>query len=564
MQKVNRYLSLFLFFFFTTVTTNAQGWLWGTGSYNPGLALENGPMAADKYGNVFVSAYVLLDTFASPVPTQFGSIIVPNMGGKNQLLVVKANSAGGYSWVKATQNVNAYPEGIVTDDAGDLYLLGVYDSVCTLDGFTLTNPGTSWMYFIAKFDSSGTVLWAKNVLAVSATSINGSMGVDGAGNVFITGIFSDNTDTIGASIITNSGPGTTDVFVAKYNGAGNPIWAKSFGGIYMDYVNGLTVSPSGSVYVAGRFTSPSVIFATDTLTTSDFCLYAMKYDNNGNQVWARGTAGNSNCGINSITTDIEGGLYMAGTQGMDTMRWGTTQLILSGNLNPFLVKYDSSGNVSWARTATGGSNQDYAWSVSVDSCKNAWIYGQMQDTMAFDGHVLPLPSIGNEPAFIVEYNNEGNYVDGMTLPNGGEDGGGIAVDNKGNFYLGGDYLSDTLFANNDTLLLAGGLENLYILKYHYNISCATLSNNGAQQETADIIIYPNPAEDEFTIKSRACLATGSRADIYDVTGRLLRSVPLTGYNTSISLAGISPGIYQCRIHNNKDNETTVKKLIVVQ
>ena len=51
-----------------------------------------------------------------------------------------------------------------------------------------------------------------------------------------------------------------------------------------------------------------------------------------------------------------------------------------------------------------------------------------------------------------EYDTSGHYLTSMSLPSGGDDYTSIVVDNKGNFYLAGDYAIDTLIFGHDTLL----------------------------------------------------------------------------------------------------------------
>jgi PKD repeat protein len=79
----------------------------------------------------------------------------------------------------------------------------------------------------------------------------------------------------------------------------------------------------------------------------------------------------------------------------------------------------------------------------------------------------------DDPMFIVTYDTAGNYLSGITCNTGGDDNNFINVDNKGNFYISGDYLPDSMIIGTDTLLSLYGPENLLIAKYKYNMAGCT-------------------------------------------------------------------------------------------
>src|SRR4029077_7731002 len=100
---------------------------------------------------------------------------------------------------------------------------------------TLYNSG-SGDFFIAKYDSSGNVLWAK-----SSTGIGDELGfkitTDISGNIYVTGLYTS-TVTFGNTTLMNSG--AEDIFIVKYDASGNMLWAKSAGGSGNDNAEGTT------------------------------------------------------------------------------------------------------------------------------------------------------------------------------------------------------------------------------------------------------------------------------------------------------------------------------------
>jgi hypothetical protein len=86
--------------------------------------------------------------------------------------------------------------------------------------------------------------------------------------------------------VTNTNP-DADIFVAKYDSAGNALWAKRYGGAALDEVGGLAVSPAGVIYLAGRFNG-SATYGPNTLTSLntsyDTDCFLAKLDTNGNPI----------------------------------------------------------------------------------------------------------------------------------------------------------------------------------------------------------------------------------------------------------------------------------------
>lgn len=74
--------------------------------------------------------------------------------------------------------------GTVVDASGNIYAIGWYTSATiTFGGTTLTNPGNfTGDMFLAKYDATGNVLWAKTYGGVDGEIGNG-IAIDASGNV---------------------------------------------------------------------------------------------------------------------------------------------------------------------------------------------------------------------------------------------------------------------------------------------------------------------------------------------------------------------------------------------
>ena len=97
-------------------------------------------------------------------------------------------------------------EKISTDASGNVYITGYFKSpTITFGTTTLTNNSTAndADIFVVKYDSAGTVIWAKSAGGTGNDFGNG-ISATGDGNVYITGQFASPTITFGTTTLTNN------------------------------------------------------------------------------------------------------------------------------------------------------------------------------------------------------------------------------------------------------------------------------------------------------------------------------------------------------------------------
>lgn len=135
--------------------------------------------------------------------------------------------------------------------------------------------------------------------------------------------------------------GDLDAFVRKYDGAGNELWTHQFGTIYYDEGTDIAVNASG-VYVVGY--TGAVLPGQVSAGGDD--VFVRKYDSAGNEQWTRqfgSVASDHGLGIVVDTT----GVYVTGFTG-GTLP-GQHKLSIQGSSDAFIRKYDPMGNPLWTR-----------------------------------------------------------------------------------------------------------------------------------------------------------------------------------------------------------------------
>jgi hypothetical protein len=299
--------------------------------------------------------------------------------------------------------------------------------------------------------------WAKSAGAVNDESSN-SVIADVSGNVYVTGYFSSPTITFGSYTLTNAG--NFDVFIVKYDAAGNIIWAKSAGGIYDDIGFGVAADGNGNVFITGYYYSPTISFGTYTLTNvGGGDIFIVKYDAGGNEIWAKSEGGTFDDNGYGITVDPAGNPVITGFFQSSTLISGTYTLTNTGNNDVFIIKYDGSGNTQWAKSGKGASN-DQGTAVTTDAAGNIIVTGFFYSaSVIFETYTLT--TSGSSDLFVVKYNPSGNA---MWAKSGGgiynDFGYAIATDLSGNIFITGSFLSPTLTIGTFTCSNAGNFDIL--------------------------------------------------------------------------------------------------------
>ncbi|MDB5282543.1 MAG: type sorting protein, partial [Bacteroidota bacterium] len=257
----------------------------------------------------------------------------------------------------------------------------------TFGNYTLTTSG-SVDFFIVKYDSAGNVLWAKEA-GGAGPDYSRCISTDRYGNAYVAGSFASSSITFGSNTLTNAGDG--DVFITKYDTAGNVVWANAAGGAAYDVAYGIGTDTHGNSFITGTFASSSIAFGPYTLgnnTTSDYDYFIVKYDSAGNAIWAHGEYGASDAQGYAVNIDGTGNAYVAGSFGGTSIILGSTvTLYNSGAGNLFVVKYDTSGKALWAKDP-GGSGGDVGQGISTDANGNVYVVGNLTSTNITFGNTV--------------------------------------------------------------------------------------------------------------------------------------------------------------------------------
>ncbi len=375
------------------------------------------------------------DTFRSTALDSAGNLYLTGdtylpLSGTNpstNAWVTKYDSSGSQSWLKQLGN-NLATE-MTVNSAGNLYLTG---STAAASPVKIFNDSDSW---IANYDSTGGQLWLKQFVFGNSNDYPSGIGVDSAGNVYLTGTSGYTTS--------GAGGGPKNAWVAKYDDSGNQLWLKgvSAGGA-TDNSYGIKVDSSGNVYLTGTYSSFIGTYPSVGGT------WAAKYDSNGNQLWLKQVETATSAYPSDLALDSAGNLYLTGTT--NGSLGGPNADI--GDI--WATKYDSNGNQLWLKQF-GSPEYDFRPNLALDSAGNLYLTGETNGSLGG-------PNAGSEDIWATKYDSNGNQLWLKQFGTAKSDSpSDLAVDSAGNVYLTGE-TKGALGGTN------AGSEDIWATKYDSN------------------------------------------------------------------------------------------------
>jgi hypothetical protein len=338
--------------------------------------------------NVFISGEIegVNNTITFP-----GSSITLTSVGDNDIMLAKYDLNGTLLWAKsAGGNGGEKALGVSYDAAGNVYICGDYEDTCKFStGTTLYCSGVRDI-FVAKYDPNGNFLWARKA-GGSGRDEALAIKCDAAGNCYVTGMFSDNC-MFGSSNYNTTSPGFLDGFLAKYDPNGNLVWVKTVGGSYDEVGWSVTMDNSGMIYISGEFNATGNFGSTQIYTNGNADAFVAKYDAAGNVIWAKGVGGPFIDRARGVGTDGTN-IFITGQFG-STMNVGSSALVAADSSDVFFASLNNSGTfmgalaVSGAPDATESLGYESGIAITGDASGNVFATGSLLDGGVFGSTTL--------------------------------------------------------------------------------------------------------------------------------------------------------------------------------
>ena len=272
----------------------------------------------------------------------------------------------------------------------------------------------SIILFVSLFVKLNAQTWTFAGAAGSANAENTkAICTDAAGNVYLTGSFSNTVDfDFGAGTANLTSNGSNDIFIASYTSAGAYRWAVRAGGTGND--NG---APSGgictdgtNIYVTGAYSGAATSFGATSLTpnggTGTDAFVAKLNASTGAWTWAvtLGGTGNVDSGV-ALCIDPSGNPYVLGS--FNGTLSGSCANVSNGGSDLFVSKLNpSTGACVW--TSSGGSTGNdgtVGGGICYDPTSTELIIGSNFTTGTATYGSFSVPLVGGIDMCVLELNS---------------------------------------------------------------------------------------------------------------------------------------------------------------
>lgn len=290
----------------------------GTSGFVAGLSADGTPLWAQSLGSPTFGVHV------APRPDGGAAVHAAYQGtvdvgcepqapspGKKSLLVAAFAAGGGCLWAKSYGDAPSLEAGGAAVDAtGALLVTGSFPGSIDFGGGALPSGSA----YVAKFAATGDHLWSKSFGAGAVVNPR-AVAVTLDTGLAIGGTFTGTINFGGVDLTSTSvDDGDRDAFVARFDGDGNHVWSRSFGGGPLKRsIEHVVFDADGNLIVGGYF--QGAIEAGDRLTSrKDFHEpFVVKLDASGDIVWSKRFGDDDGgAGVEALAVSSAGDLIVAG------------------------------------------------------------------------------------------------------------------------------------------------------------------------------------------------------------------------------------------------------------
>ena len=341
--------------------------------------------------------------------------------GYKDIFIARYDPDGLLEWISSSESYYTEVKSLDILPDGSSIITGYFQQNTTfgkgeVNETTLTSPVLSDT-FIARYNSDGTLAWAKSI---TGTRDNQGFGIDilSDGSFLITGKFqfdiTFNEGELSETTISSSGS-LYDIYMARYNSDGSLAWAKSAGSInFEDESVSILVLSDDSFLLTGYF-QDSAVFGegetNETTVTSEglYDIFLAHYNADGTLDWIK-NAGGPSYDVGTGLGVLSDGNYLVAGYFNDSVTFekGTndeTTLTSAGLADLFIAKYNADGSFAWV-IPEGGNRMDIAEDIAVFPDDSFILTGYFCETIIFgasDTNETTLNSVGNNDIFIARY-----------------------------------------------------------------------------------------------------------------------------------------------------------------
>ncbi len=328
--------------------------------------------------------------------------------------VIKFNQKGDVLWFNWLNGANSdIGYSMAIDSLNNIYISGVSNSPSILGGPVNTSNSTAG--FLIKMNSNGFLIWQKWIDGINFDN-SFSITVDSLNNIYVGGNSTSKSIKVNTTEYSRNNE-TLSVYLIKLDTNGNDLWGTWITGEDKIYIKNIICDIYNYLYIIGTSSSTVITIdgtaynRTNKADVSTSYLFKMNTDNMHNVEWFKWVKGDKDVSMFALTTDNANNLYITGSTNsayltIDDQVYEN----MSSNLNGFLIKLNTFGEIDWSRWLFTNDNSDnnptvYISDIIIDKNYNLYITGYTNATdVEFNDDTIVSKSGTNNSTYVFKYN----------------------------------------------------------------------------------------------------------------------------------------------------------------
>lgn len=410
-----------------------------------------------------------------------------------------------YGAAQGNGTQQTHVEGMATDAAGNVVVVGTFRGVVSFGGDNLVAPQDTTDMFVARYDANGQHVWSRDFSTNMSNQVvqPRDIAIDAAGDLVIVGRY-----TGLAGVGPNFGGGSLshedgdEMFVVKLDAAGDHVWSMAVTGSGHQRANAVAIDAAGNAVVVGEDADDALIVSTNGGGT---LLSSATYGDDEDQ---RAT---------DVAADPAGGVIVVGEH-EGAIDLGGGALVSAGFDDVFVVRFDAAGAHDWS-AGYGDPQRQREPRVAIGAAGNILLTGSFDGTIDFGGGVLDSEEGAFKgDIFVATLASDGTHVWSASFGGEGpQTPHAIATDAYDRVVVAGGFNGDVDFGGG--VLTSAGQDDMFVVK---------LDADGEH-------LWSHAAGDSFDQESQA-VAIGADEQVF-VAGKILGDMAFPGTDPISDLGG---------------------------
>jgi len=409
---------LIITFLCLQINVFAQATEWAISSSANDLPDDALSVDVDNLGNKYTGGYFYQSIVIDGVTYNDNSYI-----GYPSSFLTKHDADGNVQWVKIMQGYyNQLNSLTVNPETGDCYINGAFFDSLLIDGM-LQNTSLELYYirrgFITKFDTDGNVVWTNTTYNGYGYATSPSIAISPDGNSIYT--LYDHIE--GVTFQTGEFYSGISYLLTRMSSTdGHIISARNDIPSYLLGISRITCDKSGNVILSGSsslFSMSGVDAVFPYVANPSFAIpqgFVWKMNKNFVSIWGKEISGSGFEDVKGIAADNFDNVYAYGDFSSDSVYFDNILLEHKDNSNMFIAKISKSGVYQWVNqiSTTGAgviiSGADTEGPIAVDSKGNCYVGGAFADTLKMNGSIITTGALPvySSKGFLIKLNKNGD------------------------------------------------------------------------------------------------------------------------------------------------------------